>query len=252
MSEKQREDPDIAPIVQALKSEAKPLGSDMERESPATRQYWVLWDSLFIKDKVLYRQFRKKNGTDCYEQVIVQKCLRRDTLSEMHDSILAGHLGSKKTKHRIQSNFYWYGLKGDVNLFVKTYDACKSDKSMQKPPRGQMGHLQSGAPWDTLAIDYLGPLPVTENGNKYIMVLTDHFTKYVEVLAVPNQLAEDCALKIANEFVSRWGMPLKIHTDQGSTFESKNCVLYFRLKRAARFPEIQNVMVKLNDTIRRY
>jgi hypothetical protein len=49
MSEKHREDPDIAPIVRALESETKPLGSDMERESPATRQYWVLWDSFFYQ-----------------------------------------------------------------------------------------------------------------------------------------------------------------------------------------------------------
>ena len=84
-----------------------------------------------------------------------------------------------------------------------------------------MGHLRSGAPWDTLAIDYLGPLPKTPRGNKYILVLTDQFTKYVEIFAMPDQTADECASKIMNEFISRWGTPLKIHSDQGSTFESK-------------------------------
>ena len=86
--------------------------------------------------------------------------------------------------------------------------------------KAPIGHLPSGAPWDTLAIDFLGPLPVTERGNQYIMVATDHFTKYVEVIAVPTLSANDCALKIANEFIARWGAPLSIHTDMGSTFES--------------------------------
>jgi transposase InsO family protein len=114
-----------------------------------------------------------------------------------------------------------------------------------------MGHLQSGAPWDTLAIDYLGPLPMTENGNKYIMILTDHFTKYVEVLAVPNQLAKECALRIANEFVSRWGTPLKIHTDQGSTFESnvfKELCSLFQVKKSRTSPRNP----KCNGQTKRY
>jgi hypothetical protein len=114
-----------------------------------------------------------------------------------------------------------------------------------------MGHLQSGVPWDTLAIDYLGPLPLTENGNKYIMVLTDYFTKYVEVLSVPNQLAEDCALRIPNEFVSRLGTPLKINTDQGPTFESnvfKELCSLFQVKKSRTSPRNP----KCNGQIERY
>lgn len=41
ISEKQRADPDIAPIIQALEREERPTSADMERESPATRQYWI-------------------------------------------------------------------------------------------------------------------------------------------------------------------------------------------------------------------
>jgi transposase InsO family protein len=51
--------------------------------------------------------------------------------------------------------------------------------------------------------------------------MTDLFTNYVEVVAVPNQLAEDCACRILNDFISRVGAPLPIHTDQGRTFESR-------------------------------
>ncbi len=58
-----------------------------------------------------------------------------------------------------------------------------------------MGHITTGAPWDVLAVDYLGPLPETPRGNKYVLVLTDLFTKYVEVLPVPNQTAEGLCLE---------------------------------------------------------
>jgi hypothetical protein len=42
---------------------------------------------------------------------------------------------------------------------------------------------------------------------------TDHVTKYAEVFPIPSQQADVCALKIANEFIARWGCPLSIHSD---------------------------------------
>ena len=52
-------------------------------------------------------------------------------------------------------------------------------------------------------------------------VLTDHFTKYTEVLAVPNQTAEECAKRLMNDVIARWGAPLSLHSDQGAAFESR-------------------------------
>lgn len=54
-----------------------------------------------------------------------------------------------------------------------------------------------------------------------MFVLTDHFTKHAEILAVANQPAEICASLLVNEFVERWGTPRRIHSDQGPTFDSK-------------------------------
>lgn len=73
---------------------------------------------------------------------------------------------------------------------------------------------------DIIATDYLGPFPQTSQGNRYILVLTDHFSKYVEILAVPDQTAETCASRILNDFIARWGCPLSILSDQGRNYES--------------------------------
>ena len=90
-----------------------------------------------------------------------------------------------------------------------------------KTPRAPMGSLRTGAPGDCIATDYLGPLPITERGKRYILLLTDHFTKYIEIMAVPDMTAEVCAARILNEYVSRWGCPLSIHSDHGRTYESR-------------------------------
>ena len=49
-------------------------------------------------------------------------------------------------------------------------------------------------------MDILGPLPVSHNGNKYVLVVTDYFTCWVEVYAIPNQEADTVAEKMVSEF----------------------------------------------------
>jgi transposase InsO family protein len=147
--------------------------------------------------------------------------MRPEVLFECHDSILSGHLGCKKTIEKIRQRYYWFGMKEDVHLHIKQCDVCGADKKPHKTPRAPMGTLVTGAPMDVVATDYLGPFPVSEQGNRYILVLTDHFSKYVEVLAVPDQTAETCANKVLNEFIARWGCPLSIHSDLGRSYESR-------------------------------
>ena len=67
----------------------------------------------------------------------------------------------------------------------------------------------------------MGPLPITESGPKYILVVGDHFTKWTEVFPLPNQEAKTVAEKKVNEVISRFGAPERIHTDQGRNFEAQ-------------------------------
>ncbi|CAC5404232.1 unnamed protein product [Mytilus coruscus] len=78
-----------------------------------------------------------------------------------------------------------------------------------------------GAPLDRLATDFLGPLPTTPRGNKFILTVTDYFTKWVEVFPVKDQTAVVCAQLILNEVICRFGSPLAIHSDQGRAYESQ-------------------------------
>jgi transposase InsO family protein/DNA-binding MarR family transcriptional regulator len=221
MANIQSKDPDIGPIFKAKCEDKKPGSAEMVTASPATRHFWIIWDNIHLQNGMLFKVFPKKNGTDECKQLLVPRVIKTSVLRQMHSSVLSGHLGTRKTKERTAQTFYWFNMKEDINMFVRECDVCAADKTPPKQPRAPLGHLRSGAPWDTLAVDYMGPFPVTERGNRYILTLTDHFTKYVEVMAVPNQQAEECATRIVNDFVSRWGTPLSIHSDQGSAFESK-------------------------------
>ena len=217
----QREDSDIGPIINAKLKDKRPTSQDMVTCSPATRHYWILWDLLVIQDGILMKKFLKHDGTGEFLQFVVPTSLKKEILFQMHDSLVSGHLGRKKTKEKILQRFYWYSLKDDVNLYIQRCDTCAADKKPAKTPRAPMGSLRVGAPGDRIATDYLGPFPVTDRGHRYILLFTDHFTKNVEIVPVCDMSAEVCAQKLLNEVISRWGCPLAIHSDQGRTFESK-------------------------------
>jgi hypothetical protein len=66
----------------------------------------------------------------------------------------------------------------------------------------------------------MGPLPKTKNGNEYVLMMVDQFTKWTECIPLQSQTAEITAQAAINEFVARFGYPFQIFTDQGRNFES--------------------------------
>ena len=83
-----------------------------------------------------------------------------------------------------------------------------------------MGHVTAGMPMEKVALDIMGPLPRSNRGNRYLLVLSDYFTKWVEAYAIPNEEAITVGRKFVEEFICRFGVPLSVHTDQGRQFES--------------------------------
>jgi len=80
--------------------------------------------------------------------------------------------------------------------------------------------IRTGAPLEKIAMDILGPLPKSNRGNYYILVISDYFSKWTETYAIRNHKARTIARKLVEEFISRFVAPYTIHTDQGTDFES--------------------------------
>lgn len=75
---------------------------------------------------------------------------------------------------------------------------------------------------DRVATDLLDPLPLTPGDNRYILTMTDYFTKWVEIIPVADQSAPTSANAMLNEVMCRYGCPLTIHSDQVRCYESEN------------------------------
>ena len=77
----------------------------------------------------------------------------------------------------------------------------------------------SGSPWQRIALDFYGPLPLTDKGEKYILVVMDYFTKWVECFPTCNMEAATVVDILVKEIVPRYGLPDEVHSDQGRGFE---------------------------------
>ena len=71
-----------------------------------------------------------------------------------------------------------------------------------------------------VTVNILGPLPKSSNGNQYILVAGDHFTRWMEAYAIPNQEADTLAQKLTEEIFSS---PEQLHSDQDGSLRRINC-----------------------------
>ena len=88
-------------------------------------------------------------------------------------------------------------------------------------PKAAIGDMRTGASMDRLGIDIMGSLPLSNKGNKYIQVITDAFTKWVEIRAIPDQTAVTCAEHLVDSMICHFGCPLVLHSDQGRNYDGR-------------------------------
>ncbi|GBM01723.1 Glucosylceramidase [Araneus ventricosus] len=110
----QLEDPDIRPILKMkLNSADRPSWQEIAHESPATKRYWALWNSLYLKDG---------NST-------------REVLRETHDNTSGRHFGVMKTLRKTRERFYWDRLRADVEKWCWECQACGARKGPKTEQR---------------------------------------------------------------------------------------------------------------------
>ncbi|GFV74732.1 hypothetical protein TNCV_1039701 [Trichonephila clavipes] len=190
-------DPEIKPIIEFKESsDEKPSWQDITPFHLTTKRYWALWDSLHVKNGVLYRKWESDDGKTFRWQLILPKTRISTVLKELHGSPTGGHFRVMKTLQKIRP---------------------------RKRTRGRLQLYNVGAPFKRIAFDILGPLPRSSDGNNNILVAMDYFTKWPEAYPIPDQEASTVAEVLVQHWISRSGVPLQLHSDQGRNFDSAVC-----------------------------
>jgi len=217
--EKQSEDPALALVKTWVESWARPTFAEAAREPGLVKDLWAQFAQLFVRDEKLCRHHKLPNG-EAVEQLVLPTSMRRDIFSYLHGSRIGGHMGIGSLIAKVRRRFYWPGYKEDIIRWTKWCDVCqrRTDAGRQ---RAALQSIPVGMPMERMAVDILGPLQVTERGNRFIVVIADYFTKWTEAFALPNHKAATVADCLVTEVITRFGAPHQLHSDQGADFESK-------------------------------
>ncbi|KII68404.1 Retrovirus-related Pol polyprotein from transposon 17.6 [Thelohanellus kitauei] len=172
-------------------------------------------------------------------------CQKKDDLIRSAHVTDLGHAGIDKTYDFMRRISNWKGLHGDVERVVRNCDSCCRFKPLKMRHRAELRPIDCTAPLESWHSDFIGPLPLTENGNRYILIFVDPFSKWVEAYATSDQTS-NTTLKHLKDLIGRFGVPKIIYSDQGSNYESSDFKSFCEshmIKKQERHPIIPKVMV---------
>lgn len=172
-------------------------------------------------NQLLYKvQRRKRAITKNHLYLVVPSQQVKATLKHYHESKFAGHFGVRKTKSKILSHhLWWIDMDKDITSFCKSCSLCQRAKGNRSHIYHQ-GSTTGEAPFQRVALDYWGPLSTSSNGNRYILVAMDTYTRYVELYPTTSTSANELASTFYDKFILRHGVPREILSDNGVPFNS--------------------------------
>jgi hypothetical protein len=206
-----------------------------------------------INDGILYK-LQKVNDKEKLV-VCLPKKLWFDVLYTYHDDIYSGHLGFERTLDKIRSRFYFPDMRNFIEIYCQSCEDCSTGKVPTTPKAGLMMPICTEGPGEIIALDFLGPIPISDMGNKWIIVGTDAFTKYAEVRAFPTDKQEDVVKFYVENIVCRFGVPKVLLSDRGSQFRSQLSKAIFQLmgsspvNTTAYHPQTNGVTERFNKTL---
>ncbi|VDI00836.1 Hypothetical predicted protein [Mytilus galloprovincialis] len=214
----QEKDSDLCQIIQWLKNDQVPSEFlKLQLCSPAAKHWWSCNSQLQFKNGILVYEWLDTVPPKLL--VMVPKSMKQEVLVNCHNTKVAGHFGQQKTYNKLKSRFMWHGMRQDALIHVRTCEVCNINKKPNRKAKGALGQFHAGSPMERIHIDILGPLRESTKGNKCILVVIDQFTKWVEFYALPNQNAQTVATTLTDNFISRFGCPSMIHSDQGKNLD---------------------------------
>ena len=180
--------------------------------TPHSRRHGIMkknFSKLIFKRGVLYRK------TADSEQLVLPQKYATIVCEALHDD--CGHQGYDKTLALIQERFFWPHMTVDVADWVENCGRCLRFKS--RPDLAPLVGVHTTEPLELVCTDFL-KVDAASNGTQYILVITDHFTRFAKAIPTRNMSARTTAEALLG-FFENFGIPKRLHSDQGANFESK-------------------------------
>ncbi|XP_078250152.1 uncharacterized protein LOC144589428 [Pogona vitticeps] len=256
-------------VVETLTTDSK-FGQEQKADATLQKCFEQVTDAQLTpetparfreKKGILYRETLmniSKGGDGIRSQLVVPKKYRPMILQRGHSDMFAAHLGVNKTQQRITQNFYWPEIGKQIKEFCKQRDVCQRQGKNRDRTKAKLCPLPViDTPFKCIGVDIVGPLPkATKRGNRFILTIVDHATRYPEAIPLTNIETNTVADALVG-YMSRMGFASEIITDLGTSFTSKLMKRLWQIcgikhkETTAYHPESNGLTEKFNGTLMR-
>ncbi|KAL7298433.1 hypothetical protein TKK_0008222 [Trichogramma kaykai] len=173
------------------------------------------WSEVITSIVEIFKQTDIKIVICTGKLTYIPEAKRDEIFDEMHNSAIGGHRGISKTYNRIKRLYYWENLKSDIQRRIQQCLNCQLKKLVRLKTRQPMIISDTpGVPFEKVALDIVGPMTKSKDGFEYILTIQDNFSKFC--MAIP--LIDISAISVMDAFIKRFvsvfGSPKVILTDQ--------------------------------------
>ncbi|GFU86968.1 transposon Ty3-I Gag-Pol polyprotein [Trichonephila clavipes] len=161
--------------------------------------------------------FYSKYSTTLGElRVYIPRSLREAIMKEFHDLPLAGHLGKRKAYFKLRDTCYFSYIRKYIFEYVSTCARSQKFNYKNALPSGRLIPIVSNYPNEIVTLDLLGPYPASRPERyRFLLVITDHFTKWSELIPLRKASAQTIANALFENYISRYGAPISLISDNG-------------------------------------
>ena len=255
--QEQKEDPVLYQVAKHLRAPHKTFKAALHKvlDKKATAAYVKAKEQLLIKNGLLYRKTWQGQTDKIVFQFVVPQRHRGATLDGCHREV--AHQGQCHSTTLMQECFWWPCMTRDLRNRIKKCGHCR--KYEAAPPVAPMKPLACSGPGELLHVDFTSieetvPLkedPVICN----VLVLQDHFSKYVVAYVVKDQTARTAAETLRNGYFGLFSAPAYLVSDQGKAFTghviTHLCELYGvqKLRTSPYHAQTNGQVERMNQTI---
>jgi len=154
---------------------------------------------------------------------------RKEAMCKAHDGVFGGHNAPHKTYLKISTSYFWPKMRQDIERHLSYCLPCQQQKKStnKRTPLAPLPIPECPNLW--IHADLFGPMITVDSNKKFVLCITDAFTKYAVVTAIASKDAEMVADAIYKDWFSKFGIPAQIHMDGGKEFVNKLSEELFQL-----------------------